>query len=84
MSSVVVEELLPETETRERPTVAEVAGMSLERFARAGLIVRVRSTLLDEDVVFASDNARVPASERRPVYRATDLRRLLRGRNAGL
>ena len=83
MSSVMVEELLPSTETSERPTVAEVAGMSLERFARAGLVVRVRSTLLDETVVFASDNARVPPTERRPIYRAADLDRLLRGRGAG-
>ena len=38
MPSVAVRELLPETEGRERPSVAEVAGMSLERFASAGLV----------------------------------------------
>jgi hypothetical protein len=80
MTSVAVKELLPEVEDRERPSVAEVAGMSLERFARAGLVVKVRSTLLDEVVLFASDNANLAAEERRPVYRAADLRRLLRGR----
>ena len=63
MASVAVRELLSETEQREResPSVAEVAGMSLERFARAGLVVKVRSTLLDEVVLFASDNAELPA-----------------------
>ena len=81
MSTVAVIELLPETERqRERPSVAEVAGMSLERFARAGLVVKVRSTLLDEVVLFASDNADLPRDERRLVYRAADLRRLLHGR----
>ena len=80
MASVALKELLPETESQDRPTVAEVAGMSLERFARAGLVVKVRSTLFDEVVLFASDNARVPENERRPVYRAADLDRLLRGR----
>jgi len=77
-------ELLPETERRDGPSVAEVAGMSLERFARAGLVVKVRSTLFDEVVLFASDNAEVAADERRPVYRASDLGRLLRGRRLGI
>jgi hypothetical protein len=78
--SVALKELLPETERREGPSVAEVAGMSLERFARAGLVLKVRSSLFDEVVVFASDNAQVPNGERRAVYRAADLDRLLRGR----
>jgi hypothetical protein len=80
MARMAVEELLTEAERRESPSVAEVAGMSLERFARAGLVVKVRSTLLDEVVLFASDNADLPKDERRQVYRAADLRRLLRGR----
>jgi hypothetical protein len=80
MPKLALKELLPEAELRDRPTVAEVAGMSLERFARAGLVVKVRSTLFDEVVLFASDNAEVPSGERRPVYRAADLDRLLRGR----
>ena len=58
--------------------------MSLERFAHAGLVVKVRSTLFDEVVLFASDNAQVPENEKRPVYRAADLGRLLRGRRVGL
>jgi hypothetical protein len=84
MASVAVRELLPENARRERPSVAEVAGMSLERFARAGLVVKVRSTLLDEVVLFASDNAELSSDEQRPVYRAADLRRLLRGRTVNL
>src|SRR5215510_7137350 len=79
MANLAVAELLPEIEHRESPSVAEVAGMSLERFARAGLVVKVRSSLLDEVVLFASDNARLAKDERRTVYRAADLDRLLRG-----
>jgi hypothetical protein len=82
--NVAVKELLAAAERRERPSVAEVAGMSLERFARAGLVVKVRSTLLDEVVLFASDNAELPSNERCPVYRAADLRRLLRGRTVNV
>ena len=86
MASVAVRKLLSGTEQldRESPSVAEVAGMSLERFARAGLVVKVRSTLLDEVVLFASDNAELPRDERRLVYRAADLRRLLHGRTVGV
>ena len=81
MASVAIRELLPAIELGDRPSVNEVAEMSLERFARAGLVVKVRSTLLDEVVLFVSDNARVSKDERRTVYRAADLRRLLRGRS---
>jgi len=81
MARVLARELLTGIERRRSPSVADVAGMSLERFARAGLVVKGRSTLLDEVVLFASDNARVPESETRPVYRAADLDRLLRGRS---
>ena len=84
MANVAVRELLPEIEREERPSAAEVAGMSLERFAGAGLVVKVRSTLFDEVVLFASDNAKIPQDERRPVYRASDLGRLLRGRRLGI
>jgi hypothetical protein len=84
MASAAVRELLPEVEKRPRPSVAEIAGMSLERFARAGLVVRVNSTLFDEVVLFASDNAVVRADEKRPVYRAADLGRLLSSRRVGL
>ncbi len=59
-------------------TLQEIAGMTLERFAKAELVVAVHSSLLDEVVVFASDNARLPGDEVRPVYRAADLARMLR------
>lgn len=56
-----------------------VAAMSLDRFARAGLVVRVHSDVLDADVLFVSDN--VPQSviwlEGLPVYRASELRHLV-------
>lgn len=81
MASVLTQEIPTAVERKPAPTLAEVAGMSLERFARAGLVVRVRSSLLDEVVLFASDNARVATDETRPVYRAADLDRLLRGRS---
>jgi hypothetical protein len=53
--------------------------MSLEHFASAGLVVKVHSRLLDEVVLFASDNAHVPAGQPHQVLRATDLKRLLDG-----
>lgn len=56
--------------------------MSLERFSRAGLVVKVHSKLLEETVLFASDNAVVPQSPPLRVLRAADLVRLL-GRRPG-
>ena len=56
---------------------AEVCAMRLEEFARAGLVVEVWSSVLDEAVVFASDDARVDPGEVRTVYRAHELRVLL-------
>jgi hypothetical protein len=61
-----------------RRTIDEVAAMTLESFARAGLVVEVRSTLFDEVVLFASDNARLSPQEPRAVYRAADLARWIR------
>jgi hypothetical protein len=57
--------------------VAGVCAMRLADFARAGLVVEVRSRVLEEVVVFASDNARVDPGEPRTVYRAHELRVLL-------
>jgi hypothetical protein len=56
---------------------AEVCAMRLEEFARAGLVVEVWSSVLDEAVVFASDDARVDPGELRTVYRAHELQVLL-------
>lgn len=59
-------------------SLADLARLSLDRFATAGMVLAVRSSLLDEVVLFASDNATLAKDERRRVYRAADLDRLLR------
>ena len=58
-------------------SLAEVAGMSLRRFSEAGLILEVKSSLLGETVLLASDNAVVRRDENRPVYRCSEIRGLL-------
>lgn len=55
---------------------ADVCAMRLSEFANAGLVVAVRSEVLGEVVVFASDNALLDPGERRTVYRAAELRAL--------
>jgi hypothetical protein len=55
----------------------EIAGLPLSRFRAAGLLLTVRSRALGETIVFASDNAVLPADERRRVYRASELERLV-------
>ncbi len=57
-------------------SAAEVCAMRLSEFATAGLVVEVRSVVLGEVVVFASDNAALDPGERRTVYRAAELRAL--------
>ena len=59
-------------------TVGTVAGMTLTKFARAGLLIKVHSELLDETVLFASDNASIAAGQTLRVFRAADLDGLLR------
>lgn len=58
-------------------TAGEVCAMPLSEFAEAGLVVEVRSEVLGEVVIFASDNAVVDPGERRVVYWAAELRTLL-------
>lgn len=65
------------TEAKRSLLAADVVAMPLSEFARARLVVAVRSAVLDEVVVFASDNARVDPGEQRVVYRAAELRELL-------
>ena len=56
------------------PGFREVEEMVLGDFARAGLVVRVRSRLLDEEVLFVSDNVRnVDEEGELVVYRAAEL-----------
>lgn len=70
---------LPGGVTGAKPSLlaTEVIAMGLSEFADARLVVAVRSALLDEVVVFASDNAIVDPGEQRVVYRAAELRELL-------
>jgi hypothetical protein len=65
------------TEARRSLLAADVVAMPLSEFARARLVVTVHSAVLDEVVVFASDNAAVDPGEQRVVYRAAELRELL-------
>ena len=60
-----------------------IAGMSLKSFALAGLVLRVRSRLLGEDVLFASDNAHVDRQDL-VVYRAAELETFLDAKEAEL
>lgn len=55
----------------------DIACMTLERFAQARLMVVVTSDVIAGPVVLASDNALLDPGERRPVYRAAELRELL-------
>lgn len=62
------------------PDALAVAEMSLEDFAHAGLVVKVKSRLLGEEVLFVSDNVRDLDESAGPVvYRAAELR-LLEGK----
>ena len=65
------------TEAKRSLLAAEVVAMRLSEFARARLVVTVHSAVLNETVVFASDNSRVDPGEQRVVYRAAELRELL-------
>ena len=55
-----------------------VAALSLEELSRAGLIIRVYSTVLGREVLFVSDNVPDEIVERQalPVYRTDELRKL--------
>lgn len=55
------------------PEAEEVRGRSLADFSQAGLAVVVRSDLLGEEVLFASDNAPMGETGGRTVYRAQEL-----------
>lgn len=61
------------------PGFVGVVEMTLETFATAGLVVRVTSRLLGEDVLFVSDNAEgVDETGDLVVYRAEELLHLVR------
>lgn len=61
------------------PGFVETVEMTLETFSTAGLVVRVTSRLLGEDVLLVSDNAEgVDEEGALVVYRAEELLRLVR------
>lgn len=55
---------------------SEICDMPLPEFAIAGLVLEVTSSVLQETVIFASDNAIVDPGENRVVYRAAELEKL--------
>jgi len=61
------------TDTRGSALTAESLTMLLADFSRARRVVEVRSDLLDEVVVLASNDAVLDPGERRVVYRAAEL-----------
>lgn len=69
--------LIRERNPRTMPAPTEVEAMSLEQFAKAGLIVRVRAASLGE-LLFVSDDVpdSVLENDRLPIYRAHELRKL--------
>ena len=73
-----VADSLPGGVREARPSVSaeDVCAMPLSEFAQAKLVVEVRSDVLGEVVVFASNNALVDPGERRVVYRASELKTL--------
>ena len=56
---------------------AEICDMPLPKFASAGLVLEVTSSVLQETVIFASDNAIVDPGENLVVYRASELKELV-------
>jgi len=60
-----------------QPRDRGIVHMPLERFASARLVVAVTSEVLDGPILLASDNAILDPGERRPVYRAAEIRELL-------
>lgn len=57
-------------------TEGELLSMPLEGFARSGAVVRVWSSVLEERLILAADNAHLDPGECRVVYRAGELREL--------
>lgn len=68
----------PENRPRSDDLLSEAAtGMTLSEFATAGLVMTVYSSILDDTVLLASDNATV-AEREGVVYRAAELQALHR------
>lgn len=76
-------ELRRQKELREPPDVSpkspkspKTSGTTLSQFAGSGRVIVIYSATLEEEIIFAADNARLPEGEVRPVYRARELRGL--------
>ena len=67
----------PTAPTARQSEASRIAGMAMSDFATAGLVLRVRSAVLGEEVIFASDNAEIAGDPGLPIYRAKELSRLL-------
>ena len=61
----------------ELPERVDVAALPLSEFATSGLFREVRSGVLGETVIFAADNAKLPADTPLVVYRTAELRELV-------
>jgi len=62
---------------RARLIPATIEEMPLSLFAGSGLVLQVRSRVLDEVVLWAADNAQLPAENTKVVYRATELKEVV-------
>jgi len=58
---------------RDTAQAVPTAYMTLSQFAHSRRVVVIYSDVLGEEVLFAADNARLPETETRPVYRAREL-----------
>jgi hypothetical protein len=72
MSREDVEHVAQVAHERSRQIPYSVEDMPLSQFALSGLACRVRSHVLGEDVLFAADNAQIPADNNLVVYRAVE------------
>ncbi|MDA1348907.1 MAG: hypothetical protein O3A47_08570, partial [Chloroflexi bacterium] len=60
ISTTELESLVAVAAARSRQIPYSVEDMPLDQFAQSGLARRVHSRVLDEDVLFAADNAQIP------------------------
>jgi hypothetical protein len=77
MSREDVEHVAQVAHERSRQIPYGVEDMPLPEFADSGLACEVHSHLLGEDVLFAADNAQIPADNSLVVYRAAERQKLV-------
>jgi hypothetical protein len=83
MTATEHESLIALAADRARQIPFSVEDMPLPEFAESGLICEVHSHVLGEDVLFAADNAQIPADNSLVVYRAAE-RQKLAGASPGM